>query len=162
MGLLRCQGRSIKTERALTWTSIHAQTIDSKLVQIFFLYFKSFILSYKVIASEDWKGMREDFKTASEILSFKLDFTPKVSVSLGFTELTRSYQPSDHFQLVRPPVVKERRIRLRRPEVARGSSSRHRRHRTQREALFEEIGRTPSPPRPPPVKIPYNIWWDSL
>ena len=25
--------------------------------------------------------MREDFKTASEILSFKLDFTPKVSVS---------------------------------------------------------------------------------
>ena len=37
---------------------------------------------FKVIASEDWKGMREDFKTASEIMEFKLEFTPKVTVTV--------------------------------------------------------------------------------
>ena len=90
------------------------------------------ISKLKVIASEDWKGMREDFKTASDIMEFKLEFTPK---------------------LKNPPVVKERRIRLQAPKVALGSGGRPR-----RSPLFEEIGQTPAPPRPPPVKIPYNIW----
>ena len=57
-------------------------------------------------------------------------------------------------QLKRPPVVKERRIRLKVPKVAQGSGK----PRKKRSPLFEEIGRTPAPPRPPPVKIPYNIW----
>ena len=59
-------------------------------------------------------------------------------------------------QLKRPPVVKERRIRLKAPKIARGSTGGSPRRR--RSPLFEEIGRTPAPPRPPPVKIPYNIW----
>ena len=48
------------------------------------------VLISKVIASEDWKGMREDFKTASEILSFKLDFTPKVYITLTYSPSNRS------------------------------------------------------------------------
>lgn len=32
---------------------------------------------FKVIASEDWKGMREDFKMYSEVVAFKLEYTPK-------------------------------------------------------------------------------------
>ena len=32
---------------------------------------------FKVIASEDWKGMREDFKMFSEVVSYKLDYTPR-------------------------------------------------------------------------------------
>ena len=43
---------------------------------------------FKVIASEDWKGMREDFKMFSEVVGYKVDYTPR---------------------FVRPPVVKERR-----------------------------------------------------
>ena len=42
---------------------------------------------FKVIASEDWKGMREDFKTASEIMEFKLEFTPKVTVTVKINQL---------------------------------------------------------------------------
>ena len=48
------------------------------------------VLISKVIASEDWKGMREDFKTASEILSFKLDFTPKVDITFTYSPSNRS------------------------------------------------------------------------
>ena len=43
---------------------------------------------FKVIASEDWKGMREDFKMFSEAVAFRLDYTPR---------------------FVNPPVVTERR-----------------------------------------------------
>ena len=32
---------------------------------------------FKVIASEDWKGLREDFKMFSEVIGYKLDYTPK-------------------------------------------------------------------------------------
>ncbi|XP_040577792.1 uncharacterized protein [Lepeophtheirus salmonis] len=32
---------------------------------------------FKVIASEDWKGMREDFKMNSEVVYFKLAYTPR-------------------------------------------------------------------------------------
>ena len=47
-------------------------------VQNLFIEEENHFTLCKVIASEDWKGMREDFKTASEIMEFKLDFTPKV------------------------------------------------------------------------------------
>lgn len=41
----------------------------------------------KVIASEDWKGMREDFKVFSEVVQFTVEYTPK---------------------FINPPLVKER------------------------------------------------------
>ena len=43
---------------------------------------------FKVIASEDWKGMREDFKMYSEVVGYKLEYTPR---------------------FIRPPTVQERR-----------------------------------------------------
>ena len=42
---------------------------------------------FKVIASEDWKGLREDFKVFSEVVKFKVAYTPK---------------------FLTPPMVKER------------------------------------------------------
>ena len=45
------------------------------------------IYFFKVIASEDWNGMREDFKVFSEVVRFRVDYTPK---------------------FVTPPMVKER------------------------------------------------------
>ena len=47
---------------------------------------------FKVIASEDWKGMREDFKVFSEVVGYRNQYTPK---------------------FVNPPIVKERRRRKR-------------------------------------------------
>ena len=55
---------------------------------------------FKVIASEDWKGMREDFKVFSEVVGYRNQYTPK---------------------FVNPPIVKERgRRRDRRPQRPRG------------------------------------------
>ena len=34
----------------------------------------------KVIASEDWNGMREDFKMASDVITFRVDYAPRVSL----------------------------------------------------------------------------------
>ena len=69
--------------------------------------------------------MREIVKAASELVPFRVDVTPR---------------------LERPPVVKERRLRLRRPD------------RGRREPLFDDLGRTPRPPRVIPPRLPYNIW----
>ena len=46
---------------------------------------------FKVIASEDWKGMREDFKMFSEVIGYKLDYTPKFirSARIHYHRLTR-------------------------------------------------------------------------
>ena len=33
----------------------------------------------QVIASEDWNGMREDFKMASDVITFRVDYAPRVS-----------------------------------------------------------------------------------
>jgi len=33
---------------------------------------------FKVIASEDWNGMREDFKMASDTITFRVDYAPRV------------------------------------------------------------------------------------
>ena len=41
----------------------------------------------QVIASEDWKGLREDFKVFSEVVMFQAQYTPK---------------------FINPPIVKER------------------------------------------------------
>jgi hypothetical protein len=40
-----------------------------------------------VIASEDWKGLREDFKVFSEVVMFQAQYTPR---------------------FINPPIVKER------------------------------------------------------
>ena len=34
---------------------------------------------HQVIASEDWNGMREDFKMASDVITFRVDYAPRVS-----------------------------------------------------------------------------------
>ena len=64
--------------------------------------------------------MREIVKAASELVPFRVDVTPR---------------------LERPPVVKERRLRLRRPD------------RGRREPLFDDLGRTPRPPRVIPPRL---------
>ena len=33
----------------------------------------------QVIASEDWNGMREDFKMASDVITFRVDYAPRVN-----------------------------------------------------------------------------------
>ena len=43
----------------------------------------------QVIASEDWKGVRPDYKVASDEASFRVDYTPK---------------------FLKSPIIKERRI----------------------------------------------------
>ena len=35
---------------------------------------------HQVIASEDWNGMREDFKMASDVITFRVDYAPRVSL----------------------------------------------------------------------------------
>lgn len=57
---------------------------------------------FKVIASEDWKGMREDFKVFSEVVGYRLKYTPK---------------------FINPPIVKERGRRYR-PGETRGDRRR--------------------------------------
>ncbi|XP_023348531.1 uncharacterized protein LOC111717249 [Eurytemora carolleeae] len=91
---------------------------------------------FKVIASEDWKGMREDFRMASDMISFKVDYTPK---------------------FIRPPVVKERRLRQPRPSRG-GQSSAAYQGRDRRAPLFEEVGQIPTPPPEPEPLVPYNVW----
>lgn len=54
---------------------------------------------FKVIASEDWKGLREDFKVFSEVVPFINQYTPK---------------------FLNPPLVKERGRRRERPHRPRG------------------------------------------
>ena len=49
-------------------------TISSKWEQSDILH------KLKVIASEDWNGMREDFKMASDVITFRVDYAPRVSL----------------------------------------------------------------------------------
>ena len=48
---------------------------------------------FKVIASEDWKGLREDFKMDSEIVWFKLQYTPKFIKPVRVKERQRGKCP---------------------------------------------------------------------
>jgi hypothetical protein len=41
---------------------------------------------FKVIASEDWKGLREDFKMYSEVVGYKLEYTPKFIKAISVKE----------------------------------------------------------------------------
>ena len=59
-------GQSMMTPRI----NRHRRSVEIEVVPCTEYYFK-------VIASEDWKGMREDFKVFSDVVAFKLDYTPK-------------------------------------------------------------------------------------
>ena len=55
---------------------------------------------FKVIASENWKGLREDFKVFSEVVGYRNEYTPK---------------------FINPPVVREKRPKpTRKPRRGRG------------------------------------------
>ena len=47
---------------------------------------------FKVIASEDWRGVRQDYRVGSDTVKFRVDYAPK---------------------FIRPPVITERAIRIR-------------------------------------------------
>ena len=49
---------------------------------------------FKIIASEDWRGVRQDYRVASDSIKFRVDYAPK---------------------FIRAPVVTEREIRNRGP-----------------------------------------------
>jgi len=112
---------------------------------------------FKVIASEDWNGMREDFKMASDTITFRVDYAPRFK---------------------RAPKVIERKIRMprtRRPgrrsrrevteptvwfpeDLAQGANlTLESNERQKRWALFEEVGQVPTSPPPPEPDVPYNI-----
>ena len=55
---------------------------------------------FKVIASEDWNGMREDFKVFSEVVRFRVEYTPKFSKRPIVKERGRTRPPP---QLQTPP-----------------------------------------------------------
>ena len=70
-----------------------------------------------MIASEDWKGMREDFKMFSEVVQYKLDHTPT---------------------FVNPPLVKERK-QYRSPEEEREADRAERRRQLQEQRRRERL-----------------------
>ena len=47
---------------------------------------------WQVIASEDWRGVRQDYRVGSDTVKFRVDYAPK---------------------FIRPPVITERAIRIR-------------------------------------------------
>ena len=51
------------------------------------------IYFFKVIASEDWNGMREDFKVFSEVVRFRVDYTPKFITPPMVKERGRKFPP---------------------------------------------------------------------
>ena len=68
-------------------------------------------LSNQVIASEDWKGMREDFKMFSEVVGYRLDYTPR-SASIMRIFLSPGqvlHKKMSKFRFINAPVVTERR-----------------------------------------------------
>lgn len=85
--------------------------------------------SFKVIASEDWKGMREDFKMASDTITFRVEYSPK---------------------FINPPLVKEIRRRLRPPAHAAWQ-------RPVRSPILDEVGQEPTEPPPPEPEVPFTI-----
>jgi len=95
---------------------------------------------FKVIASEDWNGMREDFKMASDTISFRVDYAPRFK---------------------RPPRVIERKIRLPRPtrprRSKRGVTEPTVWAREKRAPLLEEVGQVPTTPGEPEPDLPFNI-----
>ena len=59
----------------------HRLSLQSEFVEYLKTAKQSDILhKLKVIASEDWNGMREDFKMASDVITFRVDYAPRVSL----------------------------------------------------------------------------------
>ena len=89
---------------------------------------------FKVIASEDWKGLREDFKVFSEVVGYRNQYTPK---------------------FVNPPIVKERRPRDRNRDRARARARQRQRARSGRQMLDGAPvtgGSSPAPTEPAVVE----------
>ncbi len=64
---------------------------------------------FKVIASEDWKGMREDFKMFSEVVAYSVDYTPRFVRSPVVVERPRTQQ-----ELTREELRAQRRREMQR------------------------------------------------
>jgi len=75
---------------------------------------------FKVIASEDWNGMREDFKMASDVITFRVDYAPRFK---------------------RPPKVIERKIRVPKARPNLGRRNRQRRSSATEPTIFGENGK---------------------
>jgi len=88
---------------------------------------------FKVIASEDWKGVRQDFKQSSETIVFKVNYTPK---------------------FIRPPIVKERRVTTRK----RPNQGRRRRVPGKKKGKGKNGDESANEPPTPEPEIPYTIW----
>jgi len=88
---------------------------------------------FKVIASEDWKGLREDFKVFSEVVGYRNQYTPK---------------------FVNPPIVKERRPRDRNRDRARARARQRQRARGGRQFDSAPVtgGSSPVPTEPAVVE----------
>ena len=71
---------------------------------------------HQVIASEDWNGMREDFKMASDVITFRVDYAPRVS-----TQGRHSWSLLDYTIQIRaticPPMDTIFKIDLCNPEI---------------------------------------------
>ena len=65
-----------------------------------------------MIASEDWNGMREDFKMASDVITFRVDYAPRVSIRYLYFTLFYFHEKFSLRQFKRPPKVIERKIRV--------------------------------------------------
>jgi len=77
--------------------------------------------------------MREDFKMASDLVSFQVDYNPR---------------------FMKPPTVKE--IKIRPPRPGRGQNAAYA-PRKRREPLLDEVGQTPTLPPDPEPDLPYKI-----
>ena len=90
---------------------------------------------FKVIASEDWKGLREDFKVFSEVVGYRNQYTPK---------------------FLNPPIVREKRPKpTRRPRTGRA--------RNGRDLWMRDDGAVAPSGQPPPPevteKFTVNVKW---
>ena len=106
----RCRIESIGIAAATTLTSNPALIISSRWPQEDFIKRNSFV--YQVIASEDWNGMREDFKMASDVITFRVDYAPRVSIRYLYFTLFYFHEKFSLRQFKRPPKVIERKIRV--------------------------------------------------
>ena len=96
---------------------------------------------FKVIASEDWKGLREDFKVFSEVVGYRNQYTPK---------------------FVNPPIVKERRPRDRDRDRARARARQRQRARSGRQMIDGAPvtgGSSPAPTEPVVEQFTIKVGW---
>ena len=88
----KCPTVSTDIEAATTLTSNPASTISLRWLRkvssykLISLEYRNCVWISQVIASEDWNGMREDFKMASDVITFRVDYAPRVSTQKSHHE----------------------------------------------------------------------------